>query len=317
MRVFFIFLFSIFLGVAASFAYFLFSINETLAAPLSLSISPPIIEIIAEAPADIKALIKLTNEANEPVSLKIKFIPFIPQGETGEVEFLNLELPIQNLLNVVDEKTLLPLTDLTLRPKESKNLSLHLSLPGEFEPADNYFSVVFLSRGPQSESKPLKETIEAYSEILAGVATNVLLSIRNRNYQDDVRALKIIEFSSPRFLQNGPVSFQVRLKNEGQHFLKPEGKILITNMFGQKIGQLDLPPGNILANSTRAYPRVIFPETFLLGPYLAELKIDSRGVETTAKTTFYAFPAKQFFGGMLLVVIVLITTSRIKKRLGR
>lgn len=297
--------------------YLLLTINETLAAPLSLSVSPPLLEITAQPPDEIKAPIQLTNQGEEPVLLEIKLFPFVAKGETGEVEFLNIELPIKNLVTIEEEKAQIPLSQMTLRPKESKTLNLRILLTQDQEAADYYFSIVFLSKAEATSATsktPADQTIQASSLISSGIAVNVLLSIGEKPSSQN---LQVLEFTSPKFLQSGPVSFKVRVGNEGQHFVKPTGKILITNMFGQKIGLLDLPTENILANSVRSYSPIIFSEKLLLGPYTAEFKIDPAKGGVTARTTFYAFPVKQFFGGIALIIVALIIRKRVRRRLGR
>lgn len=285
------------------------------ASPLSFSVSPAIIEITADSPNDIKKPIQIINEAEETQSFDIKLIPFVPKKaplNIGEVEFLNIELPIKNFVTIEDESSLTPINELMLRPREQRNLLLHLSIPIDQEQEDSYFSVVFLSKKQSALEEGTNAGTRAYSNIRGGVGVNILLSIGKKEKTD----LQVVEFRTAKFIQNGPLAINVKFKNDSKHFIKAGGKIMVTNMFGQKIAILGVPFLNILARSSRSYPPIVFPETFLLGPYTAQLQFNDSPI-VLAKTTFYAFPIKQVLLIGLIVIILLVVKKRIEKRFSR
>src|SRR5581483_11221742 len=101
--------------------------------------------------------------------------------------------------------------------------------------------------------------------------------------------------SVPWYLEKGPVPFVVRVFNDSDHVIAPQGEIVITNMYGQKIGKVELLPVNILSDSIRSMPdknmswdllqeqlstqsknqkmKAVWNEQFLLGLYSAKLRL--------------------------------------------
>ena len=79
---------------------------------------------------------------------------------------------------------------------------------------------------------------------------NVLLTVGPKGKTNGI----LEDFSSPLFVDSGPVAFNVAVKNTSNHFIQPRGEIIIKNMFGQAIGKVSLLQVNILADSTRRMP---------------------------------------------------------------
>lgn len=307
--------FFIFLLLLIASSYLLVAINKALAAPLSFSISPSTFEIEAQSLDEVKTQFQINNETDKILSLDIKLIPFVPKKDSNKVEFLNLDLPIKEFV-VIEDKDV-PLKNLTLQPQETRNLTLHLFIPKIHEPNDYYFSIVFLSNPEQPKAIAINEgELRAYSAISGGIAANVLLAIKEK--REEPARVTISEFSTSKFLQSGPAIFSLKIKNEGKHFIKPEGKIILTNFLGQTI-ILDLPSQTILAGENRLYPPIITANAFLLGPYSAQLEFDSPINPTVdgVKTNFYAFPFKQFLLGILIIILLLKFKKRIKLKLSK
>jgi len=103
-----------------------------------------------------------------------------------------------------------------------------VEVPSDEPAGDYYFSVLFLSTSPASNSAQ-----SSLSNAIGGVAMNVLLSIGPKSKTTGSTE----EFSTPLFQPEGPVSFKVKIKNTSSHFIAPQAQIVITNMFGQKIGK--------------------------------------------------------------------------------
>lgn len=276
---------------------------------LSLSVSPPNIELVASSPDNISVPIQITNENKEQIALEIEFMPFSIVEE--EIEFLNIELPIKHLVAVLDNDV--PTNKLNLLPGQSKNLTLALVIPPNEEPRDYYFSIAFISSKlaiPQEK----ENEIRAKSFIRGGVAINVLLSIASsaREAQSLGRRIKT-ELFGPSFVQEGPVELTFKVKNEGIHFTGVSGSVIVTGMGGLTTSKIDIPPQTVLAGMTRDFPLTFNGSDFLLGPYQATLKI----YNIEAKHSFFILPFKKIFGMIIITVISFITIKRVRARVSK
>jgi hypothetical protein len=123
---------------------------------------------------------------------------------------------------------------------------------------------------------------------------------------------KIVDFSAPLLLENGPVPFRVRLKNQSNHFTTPQGSIAIKNIFGKTIGQIKLSPVNILANTTRLH-NSLWKEDFLFGHYTATLtiKLSDKEQSLIKKTSFFFFPFRILFILITIFFVILLIKNRL------
>lgn len=280
---------------------------------LSFSLSPQLVELAPEIPGPLLTPIMLINNSEQKQLFTIKIIPFEADGNSGQVSFLNIELPIKDNVAVLDND--IPITQITLRPKESKILTLYILAPENPQDGDYYFSVVFLPKidGP-TDIKRGDDQIQAYSKIRAGLATNVLLSLgKAKNQQPH---LKIVKLATENFIEHGPLPITVEIANQGKHFAKVDGQILITNLFGEVIAKLEIPAQNILAQSSRLYPTVVLADKFLIGSYSIKLNLDLPA-QGNRHTTFFALPYQRFFGIAIAVIVLLLIKKRVDKRIRR
>jgi len=300
-------------------------------AQVSLGVFPPILQIQATPPTNIKSKILIENLGGDPVDLKIGLKPFIASDkENGQVDYssdYNLADPfIFDKMQILDNDT--SIDSITLAPGQKKELTLEIALPQGEPLGDYYFSIIFMSANQPEASSNI-------SGATAGIATNVLLSIGPKGPTQG----NIEEFSAPIFKTRGPVPFTVRIRNTGNHFITTRGDIVIKNMFGQNVGKVDLLPVNILSQSVRSIPdsiqspnanpssslksylinlksvKAVWPETFLFGPYTATLTIalSDQGPLYRKTVNFYAFPAETLFGILIIILIVTAIIIRAKK----
>ncbi|HEX8932450.1 MAG TPA: hypothetical protein VF810_04805 [Patescibacteria group bacterium] len=258
------------------------NLNCVYAASPSLTIQPSLLQIKSNPPAEINVPFTLSNPSTDTLTLKILFKRFRDEGtQTGKIVYSLPSLtdersqdPFLQSVEIVDDG--IPLYNLILSPNQQKQLSLRIKIEETAPEADHYFSVIFQTT---TDNKPnLVDPNASFSQVEAGIALPVLLSIHAPNYL----GATIDTFSSPLVMESGPLPLTVKIKNPSEHFVTAKGTIFISNMFGQTVGRIDIPPTNILANTTRLLtnfnsdyqqPKVIWDERFLLGLYQAKLSI--------------------------------------------
>lgn len=316
------------------------------AANFDLSVSPQIIQVDLTPPAvaQAKQTITLQNNSDNPLPLSVSLKPFRPDGANGNITYLKDGEHIGNDQDILKKIILSQGNDqvdsIIIPPQSKKQLDLTVNVPNNEPPGDYYVSVVFMqSTGGQSST--LQST---GASAVGGIAMNLILSIGPKGKTTG----SIEEFSTPFFQPQGPVSLKVKITNTSSHYIAPKGQIIITNMFGQKIGKIDLLPLNILEHSSRYLPSkeqfvfaandnpdknkqitriqktllsdeqalAVWPETFLLGPYKATLTVafSDEGPLYVKSITFIGVPVYLLVAVGICLLLVLAIRTRLKKR---
>lgn len=296
--------------------------KEVHANDFSLGLYPPIIQIQADVPTSITKDITLVNASENTQSVDVSFRLFTnsPYSD-GQVSYIaNSEVPspdkdIFQKIQLLDGDN--PVNTIIIGPKQKKTYTLHVGLPKDEPPADYYFSIIFLGSNQTNQAN-------SSSTISAGIATNVLLSIGPK----DATLGSLDEFSSPWFIQTGPVPFTVSINNFSKHFITPTGQILIRNMFGQLVGKVDLLPVNILGESSRyipskenvsdsnGHPAAQWTEKVLFGPYRANIivSLSDQGPLFTRTIYFLAMPWQYLVVGGIALVLIIVIIEKARKR---
>jgi hypothetical protein len=312
--------------------YLLLPTDQVLAQSISLGVNPPIIQVEAVPPANIKTPITIKNNASQTVDVNIRFAPFTA-GKTsdGTPHYLkpNEKLPFNDpdfFEKVQLRENNRIVSTFQLAPKQQKQFSLHIGLPKQEPPGDYYFSVIFLSK----VSDQVLEENQNASTAQAGIATNVLVSVGPKTPSRAV----VEEFSAPYYVESGPVPFTVKLKNTSKHFIAPKGQIVLTNMFNQRIGKVELTPVNILSGTSRYipslnqdslaevqdtvnYPQAVWDEHLLVGPYKATLTLllSQEGPVITRTIYFVGLPIQLAIAVVIIVVLSIIIRRKVKAKI--
>lgn len=305
---------------------FLFSPSPLYAEGIAIGVSPPVIYIVADPPANILTPITLQNLTDQSTAFRIVLKPFLPSDkENGQ----GVYAPDQKLFEKVQIlENGHSIETLTLGPKQQKTFTLHIGIPEDEPLSDYYFSIIFINKLDQENE------LKNFSSTSAGVATNILLSIGKEDAKGGIK-----EFSAPNFLEKGPVPFTVRIANTGNHVIAPTGSLIIHNMFGQPIGEVKLLPVYVLAHSTRAIPDTsqnpenkkrpvtsqydapvaLWQENFLLGFYTATLTVSlsNNGPVYIRSINFTAFPISLLIALFIIAFILLLIRKRLKSRLSQ
>lgn len=318
----------IFTGFLLTFlinANYAFAIDD-----LDIGIFPPILEITATPPASAQSLISLQNQNETPHNFQITVRPFKQSSQNnGQIEYpqnIDFQGPdpfLRQKIHFFDGEN--EIQTIRLEPLESKDIIMQIDLDKNSPLGDYYFSVIFVTEPEQGENI-------SNTKLPAGIATNVLLSIGPKG---DTTGF-IQNFKTPIFLEHGPVPFTVSIENTSDHFIIPEGRINIKNIFGQPVAKLDLLPQYILSGSRRylidqnqasasaellstiqslkqSQPIVVWPEKLLLGVYTADLRISlgEKGPILKQTIVFFAFPVIPTLGISFLFMIILGISLRV------
>ncbi|OGH02184.1 MAG: hypothetical protein A2798_03590 [Candidatus Levybacteria bacterium RIFCSPHIGHO2_01_FULL_37_17] len=327
--------FKIFVFLLLSTFYFQLSTRNAFAQSVSLGIFPPVMEIDATSPAEVKSKFSLENPTEQSLDIIIQLKAFkASTSNNGQIEILDTfeSFPDPLLINRIKIKDKgISIRSFTLSPKQKKEFDFEVNIPPNEAKGDYYFTVFFATN-------PKPDTISNSSLASAGVAMNVLLSVGPKGETKGF----IDKFSSPLFIDSGPVPFTVQVENASDHFVPINGEIIIENLFGQKVGKVKLLSVNVLAGSQRLipdetqikvdsaefkeiektitssnYPVAIWPEKFLIGPYKANLSLTfgENGEKFSRSVSFFAFPATYLAVILIVLGIVVFIVLRVKNKI--
>lgn len=297
-----------------------------------LAVFPPVITIHASSQTTIDTPLTIQNLTQVPITLSVKFLPFIPSNqENGSIIIQkDQNVPFLSRLHILSEA--IAIERITLAPKQQRQLHLTIDLANEDLISDEYFIIVFLSNSSTS-SLPKDIPFRAYAKIASGIAIPVLLT---KKTEDTSPKILVDTFSTDPFVQKGPVLFTIKTMNQDAHLVTVSGEITIRNLFGQIIGQVDLMPTLVLAHSSRLIPSIneanladassqslrnfgggaVWTESFLLGPYNASLNLLVDNKYPIQKSVyFFSFPLDLFLGLAAGIFIVVLLSKRIQTQM--
>ncbi len=279
---------------------------------LSLSLWPPLLEVMIQPGKTVTQVYKLTNNSDHELQITPQIFPFEPKGERGEIKInFSVQEPTPTTPHFsfasrekFGQSFLLPVG-------ETREMVLKISLPQNNPEKDYYYTLLF-----SSDEEPLiaSGSEKSKSTMLAQIGSNILLTASQLGKPNFLG--KVTLFSAPLVIDSfSATDFTVILENWGKTFWKPFGKIEISGPFDQK-NEIPLREQNVLANSSRQLTIDSFRPYWPIGPFKAKLvfTLNGDGPELSSQTSFWYFPYK-LMTGVIILLLVLFIIGRIKKHL--
>ncbi|HUS60515.1 MAG TPA: hypothetical protein VMX76_04050 [Nevskiaceae bacterium] len=292
-----------------SFLFLNLATKATQAQSLSLSIWPPLLEVMMQPGKSITQVYKLKNNGETDLAFTSSIVPFKPADELGNIKLENSRLPpwfsFQNANLDLSQKFL-------LKAGETQEVVLKIKVPEQTLEKDYHATLlfetipgVFLGQsGMQTQAKIGSNILLTVSQSGQPLKKAEIVKFAIRNLK--IRQLPIIDsFTKPQFL--------LRIKNTGPALFKPAGAITASGWFGQKY-VLNLLPENVLVNSTRLVGcENQIDAKFLLGPYKTKVEfgLDTLETDYSAEITFFALPIKFILGIIIAVVVIWFVKAKL------
>lgn len=299
------------IGLISVFVISIFSFNLIFAAlpgDEGLTLSPPLKELSLKPGEKSTQTLKLTNPTNKLVELYAKTMNFNAKGETGEPSFTpvtdeNAKYSLANWIKLSQPKV-------ALTPEQVVDYKYDISVPEDAEPGGHYGVVFFASTPPEIEPDVSKV---ALTSMVGGlVMVKVPGDITESGRIEDMSSDKLI------YLFN-KVKITTRISNLGNVHFKPQGSIVIKDIFGKTTDTLTFneTKGNILPESIRKFENQWSSKKILIGPYTATANlIYGDGEKTiTDKVMLWMVPwwLLVIIGALLLIVVIVIIWKKLKK----
>ena len=303
--------------------------SHSFAQQVSLSISPPLLEVFIKPGKSIMVAYSLEN-SGDPTIIEAEVVSFEPKDNLGQISLKStLEGPVRFYLDNAD----LQLNQsFFLKTGEKQQLLLRIRVPDGAPEGDYYYSLLAKTVPP-----PTLEGV-ASSRAKATIASNILITVTESGIVEVKPKIAIFEILS-RFKLNlfgkvvkifdsfDKVPLMLIVENKGNNLIKPEGKISLRGNFGETSTH-EIIPKNILAQSQRlieahggqATPSASINDGnsslifngFFVGLYNLSTNITFGENSPTifASSSFFAFPFKLLFG---FIIVVTLTIYVIKK----
>src|SRR3989344_1985414 len=263
-----------------------------------VSISPALFELIAKQGDTLDNSMKVINTSDQIQDYEMEIKPFVG-NEFGQAKIVADDDSTYFLKNWVK---IVP-SQFTLAPKQTQVVKFTITVPVNAEPGGQYGSILAsLVNNSEVSGTGAVTKSKVGSLILVAIAGDI-------SYSAFIKEFKV---AKKRF-ERSPINFTTKIHNNSTVHIKPKGFITLTNIFGQKIGQLDFEQKNILPNSDRTAIQS-YNAPLPVGRYVATLNLiygEGAG-QLNSKLIFYVFPIWLII--LLIILLILIILLLIYRR---
>jgi hypothetical protein len=271
--------------------YLLLSVTPAYA----LTITPLTFDVTVDPGQEVGNRVRVFNGDAGPVTVQVLAEDFTAVGETGGVALSDEVVPEQSAkdwLHVSPQEFVIP-------AGKSVDVDFILRVPLDADPGGRYTAIVFSS----SPSRGV-----GGSAIAQKIAS--LLLIRVTGLVQENLAIRSLE--APDFLERGPVSFTLRLENQGTVHVRPAGYLFVQDWRGNEVERLPIPQERVIPRTLRAID-LTWDKRWLFGKYTANVA----GVYGTfneplaARVSFWVVPWKPLaFASLFFLVMFWFVLSR-------
>lgn len=310
-----------------NFSLLIFNLKVVNAQQVSLSLSPPLVELIIKPGKSVLVAYQVEN-LGDPVYLTADVVSFEVKDSLGNVKLKEkAEGPFRFSL---DNSSLKLNQPFFLKTRQKEQLLLRIRTI-EGAPEGDYYYTLIVTTQPRivSEGESIdsaKATIGA--NIIATITESGKIDIKGKIALFDVLPrfrLSLGKSSLNFFDSNDKIPIVLILENKGKNFIKPEGEIILKGNFSET-AHYQLLPQNILAESQRLIeatpsatvelkkPVSLIISGFFLGRYRLSTNINfGQGTPNVfASTSFIALPFRFILGLFGALIIIYIILKKIK-----
>lgn len=263
---------------------------------ISLSITPPIFEAMIQPGKEVKQIYSITNNGGDTlVTPKIYY--FETSDENGNVELTESEAP---------EWVKYDKNPFNLKFQDSKQFNVLISPPEDSEETDHFLTLIFESTAP---ADILGQNSIFYK---TQIGTNILLTISKDG--NPKKNAQIIKFSAPYVVDSlfGEINYEIIVRNIGNSYWKPNGKIILDNNKVLKVAPLNVLSGktrNLTCLENESLIDCKIDDNLKIGKNEATLEftIDEDPKVYKEKVTTYVFPFTY-----LIIGIIILTTIKVR-----
>lgn len=272
--------------------YSLFPKKVSAQSAISLSITPPIVEVMIAPGKSTKQTFTISNDGGNTL-ISPKIVYFTPSDTAGNVDLTE---------DIAPDWVKYDKTPFSLNAGQKHDFKISIEPPTDAEEIDHFLTLVFENDVP---TDILGQTSTLFT---SQIGSNILLTLSKDG--NPKKSAEIIEFTAPKIIDSmfGKIKYKIELKNNGNSFWKPNGKIITENNLPK------LAPQNILSGYSRQL-KCIKDETLvnceleknkIIGIIKSnlEFQLDNDSKIYKAEAVTYSFP----FIATAIIVMTLLTS---------
>lgn len=275
--------------------WFLVIPNKVMAQAVSLSVSPPLYELMIQPGKEVKQSYTISNNGGD-TTVTPNLVYFTPSEDgLGNVELTEDSAP--DWVKYSKES-------IKIKGGEKQDFNILISPPAETEEVDIFLTLTF-------ESSEAADILNQNSSFFKSkIGTNILITISKDGYPK--KSAEIAEFKAPKVIDSffGEINYSIILKNNGNSFWKPIGKIITDNE------TLKIAPQNIISGTNRKIICIDnenlincqLKSRFLIGKVFSKLEFTLDEEPKIYKVEFvtYAIPFS-----MILIILIAALCNRL------
>ncbi len=258
----------------------------------AVTVGPAKIEYRADPGTVIEGSLILINDSGAKQTLYSAFEKFTEAN--GEKKFLPAEpTELANWFNIPKS--------VTLEPGGQKNIPFTVEIPKNAPPGGHFAVIWWGTASPESK------------QVSIVTRAGILVFLRvSGEVNESAELFKFSAGEGKFFWGKMPENFAVFFRNKGNTYLKPQGEILIKNIFGGKIANFGVNEvSSILLPDTETNLRIAkkFEKApFAFGFYKADLSLRwGEKPESIQKNVwFFVFPWKHVLGGIIILFVLFL-----------
>lgn len=315
---------------------FMFHVSSVKAQQISLSIAPPVLEVLIKPGKSILIAFDVAS-SGDPSMFSAKVLPIEGVGEEGEIKIKSaFHGPVRFNLENSEIKFDTPFF---LKDRSHQQLLLKIRVPDETEEGDYYYALLVSSNPPETpQGNPTTHaTATIAANILITVTQTGQTQIKGKIAQFDTLAqLRFNLFGKDYrvFESSELVPVVLILENQGKNLIKAEGEITLTGNFGEK-AKFNIFPQNILRQSQRLVeatpsalidcdrnraknyckrPVSLLIPGFFIGRYQLTSTINFGEGSPTISTSinFLAIPVKLILAAVISLIIIIFIVKNMR-----
>ena len=289
--------------ISSILAPFILLVTSTKAADngQSFTISPPIFELKANPGDRLEETVSVYNSNSYDLPLVTTVENLKPMGEKGQVQVIGGS---DEGLPTLKEWIKINTVNFTVTKGGTKNVTFSINVPSNAEPGGHFATVLFGTTSSSLEGSG--------SQVSQKIGTLVLLTVAGTTQE----AAEVTQFAPEKtlFWRNQAINFNLKIYNSGNVYVRPRGYMVITNIFGNKVAQIEIDDKNILPTAVRDIPQEYKPK-FLFGPYTASLALvyGNSNQNINATCGFWVIPWLQTSIGLIVLILLFLLRRRLWK----
>lgn len=269
-----------------------------------LTLSPTRGEFIVEKGKTDTITISLKNKSGAPIIAKVEVDDFVADNKTGEPK---IQISGTNTSAASIKKFLLNVEDVSLDTDETKKVVIPVLIPSDAVSGSYYGVIRYTAIASNTEKKQGSQvglTASVGYIALITVPGNITEQIQAQNIAVSRNDVNGSLFIAP------PTKANVSLKNIGNGFSKPFGRVSITKggkeVYSYEMNNSD-PRSSILPGSSRTFTNDI-KNVSSFGRYTISTGVSygSGGTILTLKSSFWVLP---LWTVILLVLLLIVVSS--------